>query len=102
MAQKAASRKGTAPLVIVLRSRSCSVRLPSGSHQVRDACVQSRRAVGLADIDKPTSALEYSTKAGHLIGLLPREAPLFVGFQEIGDGDDLAALAHSCTWRIRN
>ena len=46
---------------------------------------------GKASADKPTSTLEYSTKAGHLIGLLPREAPLFVGFQEIGGGEDLAA-----------
>ena len=34
---------------------------------------------GKSDIDKPRSSLEYSTKAGHLIGLLPKEAPLFVG-----------------------
>src|SRR5438067_641582 len=32
---------------------------------------------GKSDIDKPRSSLEYSTKAGHLIGLLPKEAPLF-------------------------
>jgi hypothetical protein len=54
---------------------------------------------GKGSIDKPHSTLEYSTKAGHLIGLLPREAPLFVGFQEIGGGEDLAALAHSATAR---
>ena len=54
---------------------------------------------GKASADKPTSTLEYSTKAGHLIALLPREAPLFVGFQEIGGGDDLAALAHSASAR---
>jgi len=54
---------------------------------------------GKASADKPTSTLEYSTKAGHLIGLLPREAPLFVGFQEIGGGEDLAALAHSASAR---
>jgi hypothetical protein len=54
---------------------------------------------GKADIDKPHTTLEYSTKAGHLIGLLPREAPLFVGFQEIGGGEDLAALAHSASAR---
>jgi hypothetical protein len=45
--------------------------------------------------DQPHDRAEYNTKAGHLIGLLPAEAPLFVGFQEIGGGDDLAALAHS-------
>src|SRR5947208_4160556 len=54
---------------------------------------------GKSDIDKPRSSLEYSTKAGHLIGLLPKEAPLFVGFQEIGGGEDLAALAKSATAR---
>ena len=54
---------------------------------------------GKDSIDKPRSTIEYSTKAGHLIGLLPREAPLFVGFQEIGGGEDLAALAKSATAR---
>lgn len=54
---------------------------------------------GKADIDKPRSTLEYSTKAGHLIGLLPKEAPLFVGFQEIGGSEDLGALAHSASGR---
>ena len=54
---------------------------------------------GKGDIDKPRTTLEYSTKAGHLIGLLPKEAPLFVGFQEIGGGEDLAALAHSASAR---
>jgi hypothetical protein len=54
---------------------------------------------GKASIDKPKTTLEYSTKAGHLIGLLPKEAPLFVGFQEIGGGEDLAALAHSASAR---
>src|SRR5207248_3355811 len=29
-------------------------------------------AEGKASIDKPRSTIEYSTKAGHLIGLLPR------------------------------
>jgi len=52
-------------------------------------------AEGKDSIDEPRSTIEYSTKAGHLIGLLPREAPLFVGFQEIGGGEDLAALAKS-------
>jgi len=54
---------------------------------------------GKDSIDKPRSTIEYSTKAGHLIGLLPREAPLFVAFQEIGGGEDLAALAKSATTR---
>jgi hypothetical protein len=52
-----------------------------------------------ASADKPTSTLEYSTKAGHLIGLLSKDAPLFVGFQDIGGGENLAALAHSSTAR---
>ena len=54
---------------------------------------------GKGSIDKPRTGLEYSTKAGHLIGLLPREAPLFIGFQEIGGGEDLTALARSATAR---
>lgn len=54
---------------------------------------------GKGSIDKPRTGLEYSTKAGHLIGLLPPEAPLFVGFQEIGGGEDLEALAKSATAR---
>jgi hypothetical protein len=54
---------------------------------------------GHGTADKPRTTLEYSTKAGHLIGLLPNEAPLFVGFQEIGGGDDLAALARSASAR---
>ena len=54
---------------------------------------------GIATSNKPRTTLEYSTKAGHLIGLLPQEAPLFVGFQEIGGGEDLAALAHSASAR---
>ena len=47
----------------------------------------------------PISQAEYSIKAGHLIGLLPKEAPLFVGLQEIGDGKDVAALAYSASRR---
>jgi hypothetical protein len=34
---------------------------------------------------EPLKPEEYSKKAGHLIGLLPREAPLFIGLQEIGN-----------------
>jgi exonuclease III len=56
---------------------------------------------GKVDADTPQGAVECSTKAGHLIGLLPKEAPLFVGFQEIGGGDDLAALAKSAAARYR-
>ena len=45
--------------------------------------------------DKPQSTQEYELKAGHLIGLLPPSAPLFIGLQEIGGGEDIAALARS-------
>ena len=54
---------------------------------------------GKRDADTPRTTLEYSTKAGHLIGLLPKEAPLFVGLQEIGGGEDLVALAKSTSAR---
>ena len=57
---------------------------------------------GKADIDKPRTTVEFNTKAGHLIGLLPGEAPLFVGFEEIGGGEDLAALAKSATARYHH
>jgi hypothetical protein len=49
--------------------------------------------------DKPPSREQYSLKAGHLIGLLPRQTPLFVGLQEIGNGDDVRALAHAANRR---
>lgn len=42
---------------------------------------------------------EWDRKAGHLIGLLSTNAPLFVGFQEIGDARDLTRLAHAATQR---
>jgi hypothetical protein len=45
--------------------------------------------------DKPPSKDQYSLKAGHLVGLLPKEAPLFIGLQEIGNGDDVRALAYA-------
>jgi len=32
--------------------------------------------------DKPRSIQEYELKAGHLIGLLPQQAPMFVGLQD--------------------
>jgi len=51
--------------------------------------------------DKPVSKGEYSLKAGHLIGLLPNEAPLFVGLQEIGNDGDVAALAYSAKQRYK-
>jgi hypothetical protein len=54
---------------------------------------------GKDDADVPRGQVEYSTKAGHLLGLLPADAPLFIGFQELGGGEDVAALAHSATAR---
>ena len=51
--------------------------------------------------DRPGTKIEYSLKAGHLIGLLPAEAPLFVGLQEIGGQDDVQALAKSATARFK-
>ncbi len=50
---------------------------------------------GHVESDRPRDTVEYSTKAGHLIGLLPNEAPLFVGFQE------LVEAKTSPPWRIR-
>jgi hypothetical protein len=58
-------------------------------------------AAGVANADRPHDPAEYSTKAGHLIGLLPSDAPLFIGFQELGGGEDLAALAHSASARYK-
>jgi hypothetical protein len=52
-----------------------------------------------ANADKPISTNEYSLKAGHLIGLLPQDAPLLVGLQEIGNDQDVQALACSATRR---
>jgi hypothetical protein len=52
-------------------------------------CPRGRKAEGPA-IDSGY----HSTKAGHLIGL-----PSRAGFQEIGGGKDLAALAHAATAR---
>jgi hypothetical protein len=49
--------------------------------------------------DKPRTTQEYSLKAGHLIGLLPSEAPLLVGLQEVGNDKDVQALAHSASQR---
>ncbi len=51
--------------------------------------------------DRPGTKIEYSLKAGHLIGLLPAEPPLFVGLQEIGGQDDVQALARSATARFK-
>ncbi|MGV3772173.1 MAG: endonuclease/exonuclease/phosphatase family protein [Verrucomicrobiales bacterium] len=49
--------------------------------------------------DKPRTTSDYSLKAGHLIGLLPEEAPLFVGLQEVGNDQDVEALAHAASRR---
>jgi hypothetical protein len=58
-------------------------------------------AEGNGQADKPQSRQEYELKAGHLVGLLPAEAPLLVGFQEIGGGEDLTALARAASARLR-
>src|SRR5688572_21063137 len=42
---------------------------------------------------------EWVEKAGHLAGLLPTEAPLFVAFQEIGDLGDLNRLNNAASRR---
>ncbi len=54
---------------------------------------------GGANADRPRSSREYGLKAGHLVGLLPKEAALFVGFQEIGGAGDVAALAKAAKSR---
>lgn len=51
--------------------------------------------------DRPGTKIEYSLKAGHLIGLLPTDPPLFVGLQEIGGQDDVQALAKSASARFK-
>lgn len=53
------------------------------------------------EADRPKDQQEYELKAGHLIGLLPKDAPLFVGLQEIGNGKDVQALAQSASKRYR-
>ena len=51
--------------------------------------------------DNPRTTDEYSLKAGHLVGLLPKDAPLFVGLQEIGNDADVQALAYSAKRRYK-
>ncbi|HYE33240.1 MAG TPA: hypothetical protein VEH27_17565 [Methylomirabilota bacterium] len=51
--------------------------------------------------EKPRTTEEYSLKAGHLIGLLPKEAPLFIALQEVGNDGDVQALAHSASRRYK-
>lgn len=48
---------------------------------------------------EPITKAQYSQKAGHLIGLLPQEAPLFIGLQEIGTEADVGYLSHSAKVR---
>lgn len=54
-----------------------------------------------AAAEKPRTTEEYSLKAGHLIGLLPADAPLFIGLQEIGNDKDVLALANAASRRYR-
>jgi len=51
--------------------------------------------------ETPKTDQEYDLKAGHLIGLLPTEAPLLVGLQEIGNGKDVAKLVHAANARYK-
>lgn len=46
-----------------------------------------------AEADKPKTEEEYTRKAGHLMGLLPPNAPRVVGLQEIGNQADVAFLS---------
>lgn len=52
-----------------------------------------------AHADRPKGKEEYELKAGHLVGLLPSEAPLLVGLQEVGNDGDVQALAYSAQRR---
>jgi hypothetical protein len=52
--------------------------------------------------DKPRSTQEYELKAGHLIGLMPQQAPLFIGLQEIGGDEDIEAMARSANARYKH
>jgi len=52
--------------------------------------------------DKPHGKQEYELKAGHLIGLLPQEPPLFLGLQEIGCNEELQAMARSAQARYKH
>lgn len=47
----------------------------------------------------PQNEAEYDQKAGHLIGLLPDDAPFFIALQEIGGGKDVEKLAHAAQAR---
>jgi hypothetical protein len=51
--------------------------------------------------DRPTTQKEYNQRAGHLIGLLPPSPPVLVALQEVGDQDDVAALARAATARYQ-
>jgi hypothetical protein len=52
--------------------------------------------------DKPRGKQEYELKAGHLIGLLPHDPPLFLGLQEIGCNEELQAMARSAQARYKH
>ncbi len=42
--------------------------------------------------DIPWSKVEYRSKTGHLVRLVPSGAPRLIGFQEIGGGEDLLTI----------
>ena len=52
--------------------------------------------------DKPHDPQEYELKAGHLIGLLPQDTPLFLGLQEIGCNEEIQAIARSAQARYKH
>jgi hypothetical protein len=58
-------------------------------------CYWFRSAEKSAAADKPRTLEEHSAKARHLIGLLPQDAPLFVGLQEIGNDQDVQAFGRA-------
>lgn len=51
--------------------------------------------------DLPKNEAELDQKAGHLIGLLPEEAPLFLALEEIGGERDLQKLARAAKARYQ-
>jgi hypothetical protein len=51
------------------------------------------------DAETPRSKAEHEFTAAHLIGLLPLEAPLFIGLQEVGNGADIQVLAQTASRR---
>ncbi|PTX94761.1 hypothetical protein DB346_22390 [Verrucomicrobia bacterium LW23] len=53
----------------------------------------------LRDSDRPRTREMYERKSGHLIGMLPRDPPLFIGLQEVGGKISVETLTQSATKR---